>query len=117
MKVRRSALKDSVVVRTRTGEGSYGDSFAAAVTVPCLIDETRRLVRDPYGKETVSEATLVLHPRTKATAVDTSVTTVDPMDVFTAESEIVIEGRMSHVITAKRSKLRGYTVAVEVTCA
>ena len=65
MKIRRSFLKDSVVVQTRTSEGSYGDTFADPVTVPCLIDETRRVVRDASGQETVSEAQLQLHPNTR----------------------------------------------------
>lgn len=116
MKVRRSLLKDSVVVRTRTGEGSYGDTNADPVTVPCQIDETRRLVRGAGGQETVSEATLILHPRSQATAGDGTITTVDPMEVFTAESSVDIQGRVSQVITAKRNRLRGYTVSVEVVC-
>lgn len=117
MKIRRSVLKDVVTLRTRTAEGSYGDVLAEAVLVPCLIDETRRLVRDASGQETVSEATLTLHPHTTVVAEDNSATTVDPLDVFTAESEVLIGVRVSRVITAKALRLRGYTTAVEVTCA
>ena len=116
MKVRRSLLKDTVVVRTRTAEGSYGDTFADPVTVPCLIDETRRVVRDASGQETVSEAQLQLHPNTRATAEDGTVTVVDPMDLFAPESRVTVAGRESQVITAKPLRLRGYTYAVEVTC-
>jgi len=115
MKVRRSLLKDTVNVRTRTGEGSYGDTWATAVDVPCFVDTTRKLVRDGTGQETVSELTLTLHPRTYATAGGVR-TTVDPMELFSAESEVIVDGRTSRVISTKQAKLRGYVVAVEVTC-
>lgn len=112
MKVRRSVLKDTVTVATRTGGGSYGDTLADPVDLLCLIDETRRMVRDGSGQQVVSEATLTLHPRSR---VGTS--TVDPMEVFTQGSEVKINGRESEVLAAKELKLRGQVYAVEVTCA
>lgn len=117
MKVRRSVLQDAVQVRTRTGGGSYGDTLADRVAVPCLIDETRRMVRDGSGQQVVSEATLTLHPRSVATPDAGDPTTVNPMDVFTQGSEIEINGRASEVLAAKELKLRGQVYAVEVTCA
>lgn len=117
MKVRRSVLKDQVTVRPRIGEGSYGDTYADPVAVPCIIDETRRVVRDTTGQQVVSEATLTLHPHTKATAEDGTVSLHDPMELFAPESEVLIDERTSRVITAKRLKLRSYVTAVEVTCA
>lgn len=117
MKVRRSLLKDEVIVSTRTGEGSYGDTIAAPVTVPCLSDETRRLVRDSSGQETISEVTLLVHPRTRAKAQNGSVTVVDPTTIFTPESQVLIGDRTSRVLAVKPLKLRGTITAVEVTCA
>lgn len=111
MKVRRSVLKDAVQVRTRTSGGSYGDVLADAVAVPCLIDETRRMVRDAGGQQVVSEATLTLHPRSRVGA-----TVVNPMDVFTQGSEVDVNGRESEVLAAKELKMRGQVFAVEVTC-
>lgn len=117
MKVRRSSLKDTVTVQTRSGGGSYGDTLSPVVTVPCSVDETRRIVRNSAGQEAVSEATLTLHPRTKAKAVDNSVTIVDPMTLFTTGSEVMIGTRASEVLAAKENTLRDSVVSVEVTCA
>jgi len=118
MKIRRSTLKDRVTVRTRTGEGSYGDVFAEALDVPCYLDETRRLVRDASGQQAVSEATLTLHPDSRATlrAEPHTPSVVDPLEVFTPESEVDLGGRLSRVITARRITMRGYVVSIEVTC-
>lgn len=117
MKVRRSILKDSVVVQTRSGGGSYGDTLADPVTVPCLIEETRRMVRDASGQQVVSEATLTLHPHSRVTPEEGSPTIANPMDLFTQGSEITINDRTSEVLAAKELKLRGSVFAVEVTCA
>lgn len=117
MKVRRSALKDTVKVQTRSGGGSYGDTLADAVTVRCLVDETRRMVRDSSGQQVVSEATLTLHPLSYAHDAGDNVTGVNPMDVFTQGSEVEINGRSSEVLAAKELKIRSQVFAVEVTCA
>lgn len=116
MKVRRSLLKDQVEVTTRTGEGAYGPIFADPVTVWCDVDETRRLVRAAEGDETVSEATLTLHPQTRTVPAEGAATVVDPLQVFTPESPVVVRGRQSTVLAAKPHTMRGRTVAVEVTC-
>lgn len=119
MRVRRSLLKDKVTVSTYSGEGAYGAVTADPVEVFCNIDETRRLVRDANGDETVSEATLTLHPRTRTVPTDgpTGQRTIDPATVFTPESPVVIRGRTTRVIAAKVHTLRGQTAMVEVTCA
>lgn len=120
MKIRRSGLKDLVVVETRTGEGAYGPINAAPRAVACSVDETRRLVRDATGDETVSEATLLLHPRThviEGVLTRTVVATVDPLEVFTPESPVTVNGRASRVLSAKHLKVRNSILAVEVTCA
>lgn len=118
MKVRRSLLKDTVTVATRTGEGAYGPITAAAVEVVCQIDETRRLVRDSNGDEAVSEATLTLHPRTRVLDAEGQIVdTVDPLEVFTPESPVTIGGRASRVLSVKVTKVRSSVLGVEVTCA
>lgn len=117
MKVRRSLLKDKVVVQTRSGGGSYGDTLADPVDVPCLIDETRRMVRDASGQQVVSEATLTLHPLSDVMAQDGTASGHDPMTIFTQGSEVEINGRASEVLAAKELKVRGSVFAVEVTCA
>lgn len=119
MRVRRSLLKDRVTVSTYSGEGAYGAVVAEPVEVFCNIDETRRLVRDATGDETVSEATLTLHPRTRTvpTGGPAGQRTIDPAIVFTPESPVTIRGRDTKVITTKVHTMRGQTVMVEVTCA
>ena len=112
MRVRRSALKDTVTVQTRTGGGSYGDTLSDPVDVPCFVDETRRMVRDAGGQQVVSEATLTLHPRTRV-----GDTVHNPMDLFSEGSEVLINGRSSEVLAAKETKLRSQVVAIEVVCA
>ena len=117
MKVRRSLLKDRVVVQTRTAGGSYGDTLADPVTVPCLVDETRRMVRDTSGQQVVSEATLTLHPSSEVIPAEGAPTKADPMELFTQGSEVEINGRASEVLAAKELRVRANTFAVEVTCA
>lgn len=119
MKVRRSQLKDQATVATYGGEGSSGASYADGVTVWCAVDETRRLVRDQSGDEAVSEATLILHPQTRTIPADVAQlpAVVDPLELFTAESQVTIRGRTTNVLTAKAHTDRGRTAYVEVTCA
>lgn len=119
MKVRRSLLKDQVTVSTYAGEGPYGAVLADPITVWCNVDDTRRLVRDANGDETVSESTLALHPATRTVPDGPAALAgvVDPLVVFTPESAVVIRGRESRVITCKAHTVRGRTVMVEVTCA
>ena len=118
MRIRRSLLKDKVTVSTYTGDGAHGPIFAPPVTVLCNIDETRRLVRDTNGDEVVSEATLILHPRTRtAPAPGLTQRTVDPSTVFTAESPVTIRGRDTKVVATKTHTVRGTPAMVEVTCA
>lgn len=46
-------------IQKYTGTGARGDIFAAPVTIRCIIDSKRRLVRSLDGKEVVSEATVI----------------------------------------------------------
>jgi len=118
VKVRRSHLKDQVTVRSYSGEGAYGAAYGDPLTVWCNVDAKRRLVRDAAGDETVAEATLLLHPRTRTVPAEGQVQqTIDPAEVFVPESEVTIGGRTTRVLECKPHTLRGTTVMVEVTCA
>ena len=46
-------------IQKYAGTGARGDIFAAPVTIQCIIDSKRRLVRSLDGKEVVSEATVI----------------------------------------------------------
>lgn len=48
----------TVTVRTVTGTGGMGTTYAAPAPVPCFVEEKRRLVRAPDGAQVVSEATV-----------------------------------------------------------
>lgn len=49
----------TVIVRTLTGSGGMGQTFADPVDVVCFVDDQRRLVRDTHGAEIVSESTVL----------------------------------------------------------
>jgi len=99
VKIRRSLLKDTVSVAAYAGDGAYGPVYAAAVTIPCSRDRTRRLVRNADGDEVVSELRLYVHPQDESS--------------FTPESLI---DSASKVISVRPMSLRGSTAVVEVTC-
>ena len=112
MKIRRSLLKDLVVVETYSGEGAYGPNFDAPVTVKVNVDQTRRLVRNSAGDEVVSEATLAVHP---APRDETTRLLLDAMALFAPESAVTISGRVAKVIGVKPNTMRGRIVYVSVT--
>jgi hypothetical protein len=96
-------LKDSVSVETYAGDGAYGPTYAAAVTVPCNVEATRRLVRNAAGDEVVSESTLFVHP--------------DDVASFVPESLLTFETRTSRVLAVSPRTFRGATSHAEVSCA
>lgn len=57
-------LVHTVIVRRYTGDSATGAVFAAAETVPCLVEDSRRLVRSDSGQEVVSETTFYAMPGT-----------------------------------------------------
>ena len=95
-------LKDAVAVETYGGDSAYGPVYAASRTVPCNIENARRLVRTVNGDEAVSEATLYVHPYDAA--------------AFTPESLVTIDGRASRILTTSTQTFRGYTSYLKVTC-
>lgn len=75
----------TVDVETLSGGGPMGDTYAAPITVPCLIDEERKLVRSATGDEVVSETTLLMDK--------------SHYDKFTPESPVTYRGRRATVIS------------------
>lgn len=57
----RQYLVHSIDVETYTGTGAYGDQHEAAVPVACMVEDSRRLVRNTDGDEVMSETTLYAH--------------------------------------------------------
>lgn len=118
MKIRRSLLKDPVVVATYGGESAYGPTYSPEVRALVNVDATRRLVRNADGDEAVAEATLQAHPVIRLVdANDQPVGTVDPLELFAPESKVTLPGRTtpSTVLAAKPNTLRGRVVFVEIT--
>lgn len=62
-----------VVVEALVGQGPYGPVYAVPVSVPAVVDQKRRLVRDRHGAEVVSETTVFL-ARTVACPVGSRIT-------------------------------------------
>jgi len=48
----------TVTVRTLTGAGGMGQTFAAAVTKTVFADDKRRLVRGPNAEQVISESSV-----------------------------------------------------------
>jgi len=47
-----------VPVKTKIGDTSYGEKYAASVDVDCYIEDETKLVRDTSGSEVVSNSSL-----------------------------------------------------------
>lgn len=76
-------LVHTVTVRRYLGTGATGAVFAAADTLACFVEDSRRLVRDNDGNEVVSETTFYAMP--------------DTADI-PPESEVDVNGRTTTVI-------------------
>lgn len=105
MTIPATDLDAPVTVRSYTGEGGYGPTYAAEVATFCHLDATRKLVRNAAGDEVVSETTLLLDPDQG----------VDVEAVFQPESLVVARGRESRVITVSPHLDRGRLAYLEVT--
>lgn len=55
-------MRHKVTVEPHAGTGPYGDTYRAAVIVPCFLDEARRKIRGKDGTEVISEATFYARP-------------------------------------------------------
>jgi hypothetical protein len=73
---------ESIVVEAFLGAGSFGPTYAAAVTVRALVERKRRLVRNGEGDEVISETTvrarlgLVCPPQSRVALEDGTVSYV-----------------------------------------
>lgn len=61
-------LQHEVSVEAWEGEGPYGPSYAAPVTVRCFLDEQTRMVRNPAGEQVTSSSTVYALPDTTCPA-------------------------------------------------
>jgi len=78
-------LPHRVTVKALTGNGAYGPEYATGVpNVPCMLDDSRKLVRNGDGDEVVSETTLICRLQHAA--------------LFTPGSEVTLPRRTAHVI-------------------
>lgn len=111
---RRSALRDTVTVRTRLGDGATGPVYSDPLVVRCSIDDSRRLVTDGNGDEQVVAATLRLHVPSFADDNGTPVE-VDPFTIFAPETELAVRGRPARVLTVVPILVDGHTIGAEVT--
>lgn len=55
-------LRHRVQVEEYEGGGAYGDQYAAAVEVKCLIVENPRMVRNGQGEEVMSSSSYIAKP-------------------------------------------------------
>lgn len=76
---------NSVSVETLTGEGAYGDVFAAPVAVACFVDDAAHLIRNQQGEQVVSNTTIFADTVVAAT--------------FAVKSRVTVNGRVAQVIT------------------
>jgi hypothetical protein len=105
MSLARLLTGDTVSVRTYEGETAYGPEFAPARSFDCRAEHTRKLVRNTAGDEVVSEKTIYLPP---------TLGDLRAVDVFTVESLVELDGRVSSVIGCSSHRGQGPAVYVEV---
>ena len=113
MRFRRGVLREPVTVRTFRGQSGRGPVYAQPRTVLVDVDASRALVRGPDGAEVTSEARLIAHPRPRLVDVDPPAD-VDPLELFTPESQVTVRGRVADVISVKPHTSRGRVHLVEV---
>lgn len=76
----------TVTVETQSGATGWGDTYTAvSEPIPCFVDDTTRLTRDPAGAEVVSTATVYTHP--------------DHAGLFTPGSQVRLPSRVATVVT------------------
>jgi len=81
------ALVHEVVVRRYLGAGATGPRYAAAETLPCLVEDKRRLVRDTNGREVLSSTTFRCMPDIVEIPVESEV------DVFGRTTTVIVSAR------------------------
>jgi hypothetical protein len=111
MIIPRTWFVEQVTVATKTGDGAYGSVLATPVTVLGNVDSRAVLVRNSAGAEVLAQQVLRFPPA----ASTTTGTVVDPLAVFTPDSEVTVNGRAALVLTVKPFTIRGAVGYVEVT--
>lgn len=110
MRLRAGWFRDPVVVATATGAGAYGTTLAEPITVYGDVSGDASMVRNAVGVEVLSQQSMRFPP---AAATDTG-RTVDPLQVFTPESEVTVRGQTALVVRVKPHTVRGAVVYVTV---
>lgn len=82
-----------VTVETLTAPTSFGEQYAAPVTVTCFINDTRNLIRNGEGEQVVSETTLYAPLSTEST--------------FAEGSRVTVNGRHARVLKLSRRDSAG----------
>lgn len=90
---------DSVSVQTYEGQDAAGPVLAAAVNVPCFVDETSKLVRNKGGDQLVSASTVY---------ADAS-----QFPVFAEQSRVTYDGQTSTVISCERLSSDGLNFGID----
>lgn len=103
MRLPRRFMPHTVTVEPYEGDGAHGPIYGAPVEVDCLIDESRKVVRNADGVEVVSEVTFFC-------GVDEQVP---------PSSKVTVRGRDTYVIASKRQDGGGLPTPDhrEVNCA
>jgi hypothetical protein len=79
-------LRHTVTVEPYEGEGPFGPTYGAPVTVRAFVDDKRRLVRSPTGDEVTSETTFYA-----------------PLDtVCPVHSRVTVNGRQTVALASSR---------------
>lgn len=84
-------------VQTRTGTGTSGDKFAAAVDVLCFVNDGHERKAEAAGVEIVSQTTLYAP--------------LASIDTFAVGSKVTVNGRTAHVVSVFRRDSAGPTSA------
>jgi hypothetical protein len=83
-------FNQSIVLETFQGVNSYGDIFAAPVTVTgCYVDDSRKLVRNKDGEQVISETTLYTSTANAA--------------LFTPDSRVTVPGASDDNLNPQRA--------------
>jgi hypothetical protein len=78
----------TAAVETYNGSGAFGDSFSTSVTIPCFIEDDRKLIVGPNGEQVVSATKLITY--------------LSNAPLFTTDTRVTANGRAARVLDVKR---------------
>jgi hypothetical protein len=78
----------TLIVETFEGSGAAGDIYSVPQYVPGFLEGKVTLVRDATGQQVVSSARFFTYP--------------EYTDIFTPDTRVTIDGRVSYVISQSR---------------